>query len=62
VIICPLGVELFHAEDGHTDGKTDRDDEANRGFLQFLRKLLKWSYYPIFWKRRLTFTVRYFVF
>jgi len=41
VIIRPLGVELFYAEDGHTDGRADRDDEANRGFSQFLRKLLK---------------------
>jgi hypothetical protein len=47
VIIRPLGVELFRAEDGHTDGRTDRDNEANRGFSQFLRKLLKWSYYTL---------------
>ena len=62
VIIRPLGVELFHAEDEHTDGRTDRDDEANRGFSQFLIKLLKWPYYPILWIRRLIFTFRYFVF
>ena len=30
---CPLEAKLFHA-DGHTEGKTDRLDEANSRFLQ----------------------------
>ena len=32
--ILSLGTELFH-EDGQTEGKTDRHDEANSRFSQF---------------------------
>jgi len=39
-----LGAELFHAE-GRMDGRTDRHDEANSRFLQFLRTRLKHSNY-----------------
>jgi hypothetical protein len=36
--ICPVGVELFHAE-GQTDGRTDGHDEANsRFFLNFAKR------------------------
>jgi len=35
--ICPVAVELFHA-----DGQADRHDEANSGFLQFCELTEKW--------------------
>jgi hypothetical protein len=37
--IRPVGAELFH-----TDRRTDRHDEANSCFLQFLRTRLKTNY------------------
>jgi len=32
--IRPMGAELFHTR---TDGRTDRQDERNSRFMQFLR-------------------------
>jgi len=61
VIIRPLGVELFHAEGGHIDGRTDRDDEANRDFAVF-EKASKMVILTYTWKIRQIFAVRCFVF
>jgi len=35
--ICPLGAELFHAD----DGRTDRHDEANSRFSRFCERVSK---------------------
>jgi len=43
--IRPVGPELFHA-----DGQTDRRDEANSRFSQFLRTRLKMKL--LFWYKR----------
>jgi hypothetical protein len=35
--VCPVGAELFHAK-GRSDGRTERHEEANSRFTQFIER------------------------
>ena len=51
--IRPVGVKFFHVEDRQKDGRTDKRTDMTTlivVFPIFLRKRVKWLYYPILLK------------